>query len=130
MNLPDKFKFVTNVSEDMVYCAEKLKEGFFRVSWKVDHGGTDFYDYTAEYLGNIFASGVWTIIEDQPTLLQKLKQLTIDTTTNIFIVDGKYEVFYDAFSDPAKASSDEELEKIVDAILTLNKAVSGDDENA
>jgi hypothetical protein len=130
MNLPEKFDFTIAVTSDArKYTATKGRETY-HVTWKGCNTGAY---YSISSVAESVLKGTWKIISSTPittTLLEKLKQFTLDTGASVFIDDGQYEVYFDASritvcGNPAKAASDEELEKIVDAILTLNKAVSG-----
>lgn len=134
MNLPEKFIVRNICSRGMSYVF--VEDAHHYIVSSIDEILLGSRRYTRESVESFIERGLWEIVEGvvvecdpnaAPSLLEKLKQLTIDTTTNIFISNGQYEVYFDAFSNPAKASSDEELEKIVDAILTLNKAVNGED---
>jgi len=124
MNLPEKFT-VKNTCNKQVF--EVIRnEGAYAV-FPVDNLG-NWGGFCRESVESFIERGLWEITEEtKPSLLEKLKQLTIDTSTNVFIVNGQYEVYFDEFSNPAKASSEEELEKIIDAILLLNKAVNGEE---
>lgn len=61
------------------------------------------------------------------SLLAQMKAFTTLTGASIFIQpDGEYEVYYDDPFLPAKAKSDEEMKKLIDAIAVLHVATYGD----
>ena len=68
----------------------------------------------------------YTLVEtdNQPEdrLLSRIKAFTKVTNSSVFIHDGFYEVYCNGVDAPAKADTDEDLEKLMNAVVTLYEA--------
>ena len=134
MKLPDfpfKIKYRMNTS---TYLVTQSSITHVKLDWKNEDTPTG-WDHCFILMSSLkegLESGCYTIVEDphykypetpyaKGLLLEKMKSFTKDTGASIFICDGNYEVYYDC-DFPAKASTDEQLEKLMEAFKLIDDA--------
>ena len=135
--LPDLFTFRSKF-DDTEYTAIANPDGY-EVRWKDQEEalGYMFNRYNTSYVQQMVKDGDWTItfvleaniaiphvnesVSKDP-LLSRIKAYTEVTNSSEFIHDGAYEVYYDGADNPACVDTDEELEKLMNAIVVFDEA--------
>lgn len=116
--LPNTFQF-KHPSDSGILFTATLNEDSYNITWD---GCTGISRYSMGSVARFIEDGTWEIVGEEETLLSRIKAFTQDTNASVFIVDGKYEIYYNGECLPAKADTDEDVEKLMEAIVVLDGA--------
>lgn len=122
MKLPDIFQFTADSDDDgSLYTATKMPNGVdYEITWE---GADILPSYSTISVKSLVGEGCWKIVsQTDECFLSRIKTFTEATNASVFITDGAYEVFYDGAASPAKAATDEDMEKLMNAIVVLDGA--------
>lgn len=120
--LPDHFTFVTE--NDIHYTATRKGATYEIREEGIDSICCDYLIGTVEFHIK-WKHWVITSPKQETSLLSRIKAFTEATNSSVFIHDGFYEVYYNGVDAPAKAETDEDLEKLMKAVVTLYEATRG-----
>ena len=127
--LPDHFKFVESRRIGTEFTANRVGDRYV-VRWgSVAYSTEDGFGYSLAYAQQRVTDGDWIITSKQDqtkapeaSLISRIKAFTEVTNSSVFIHDGFYEVYYNGVDAPAKAETDEDLEKLMNAVVVLYEA--------
>lgn len=127
--LPDHFKFVTS---SRIPHTAKRRGTEYEISWVSAYSSElRFTHYPVSDVESCVREGSWIITSKQDqtkapqdSLLSRIKTFTERVSqASVRVYKDHYEVYYDDFA--VNAPSDEELEKLMNAIVVLDEATRG-----
>lgn len=136
--LPNNFEFV--IGSDTIPHTATRKGERYEIRWSdLSNPDLSYTQYSVNAVKSHVRGGDWIITspkQEQPNIailhvnestpkdpfLSRIKAFTEATNSSVFIHDGIYEVYYNGVDAPAKAETDDGLEKLMDAVVVLYEA--------